>query len=135
METFSIFSQSKNEMLDITQKIREFVQRSGVFSGLCVVFVPHTTAAVTINENADPDVQRDMLLGLTEMIPKQNYKHFEHNSPAHMLSTLVGCSQTLLIERGDLVLGRWQAVYFCEFDGPKKREFKVRISGEPKNEK
>jgi len=116
-------------MLDITQQIREIVQGESVFSGLCVVFVPHTTAGVTVNENADPDVQRDMLLGLTEMIPKENYKHFEHNSPAHMLSTLVGCSQTLLIENRDLVLGRWQAVYFCEFDGPKKREVKIQVLG------
>lgn len=122
-------------MLDITQKIRNIVQGEGVFSGLCVVFVPHTTAGVTVNENADPDVQRDMVLGLTEMIPKENYKHFEHNSPAHMLSTLVGCSQTLLIENGDLVLGRWQAVYFCEFDGPKKREVRIQVLGRTENEK
>lgn len=122
-------------MQDITEKIRGCVRGSGVISGLCVVFVPHTTAAVTVNENADPDVQRDMLLGLTEMIPKENYKHFEHNSPAHMLSTLVGCSQTLLIENGDIVLGQWQAVYFCEFDGPKKREVRIQILGRTENEK
>jgi secondary thiamine-phosphate synthase enzyme len=93
VKTFSIYSQRKNEMLDITQQIREIVQGEGVFSGLCVVFVPHTTAGVTVNENADPDVQRDMVLGLTEMIPKENYKHFEHNSPR------ICCLRSLAVRR------------------------------------
>lgn len=132
MESFPVHSQQKNEMIDITKQIQDCLQRSGVKDGLCSVFVPHTTAAVTVNENTDPDVRRDMLLGLTRMIPKEDYKHFEHNSPAHMLSSLVGCSQTLLIQNGSLVLGTWQAVYFCEFDGPRQRQVQLQVVEENK---
>lgn len=116
------------QMIDVTREVQAYVAETKIKSGLCVVFTPHTTAGVTINENADPDVQRDMMLGFEAMIPKLNYKHFEHNSPSHMLSTLVGVSETVLIEDSKLVLGTWQGIYFCEFDGPRTREVKVKVS-------
>lgn len=115
------------DTVNITEEIERIVRESGITSGTCTVFAPHTTAAVTVNENADPDVQSDMLLGLSKMIPRDNYRHFEHNSPAHMLSSLVGCSVTLLVEDGKLLLGTWQGIFFCEFDGPRNREVRVKV--------
>lgn len=117
----------KTELIDITDKIVDAVQKSNVAEGLCVIFTPHTTAALTINENSDPDVQTDMMFGLTSMIPDDDYRHFELNSPSHILSSIIGVSETLLIENSKLILGAWQAVYYCEFDGPREREFYVKI--------
>ena len=113
---------ARSEMIDITEQVRAAVRDSGIRDGICHVFVPHTTAAVTINENADPDVPRDMLMALDKAIPWQDrYRHLEGNSAAHVKSSLVGASETVLVEAGNLVLGTWQSLFFCEFDGPRTR--------------
>lgn len=118
----------QQEFLEITPQVQNAVLQSGVQDGICVVFCPHTTAAITINENADPDVLRDLELGFDRAFPEQTgFRHFEGNSTAHLKSSNVGCSETLLIEEGRLLLGRWQSVYFCEFDGPRSREFYVKV--------
>lgn len=127
MKTLRVNTRAKNDMVDITASLKAFVEASGLREGACLVFVPHTTAGITVNENADPDVQRDMQLGLERMIPDEDYRHFEHNSPAHMLSSLVGCSRPLVVSRGQIVLGKWQAVYLCEFDGPKTRQVHLQL--------
>ncbi|MEN6411221.1 MAG: secondary thiamine-phosphate synthase enzyme YjbQ [Veillonellales bacterium] len=129
MEQF-LLDTPREGFIDITAKVREFVRRSHIRQGICQVFVPHTTAGVTINENADPDVVTDMLAALEQMIPKLPYRHVEGNSPAHVKSSLMGCSLTILVEENDLVLGTWQGVYFCEFDGPRKRKVFVQVVGE-----
>lgn len=113
---------------DITRAVAEAVERSGAREGLCVVHCPHTTAAVTVNENADPDVVRDMLLGLAEAYPdRPQFRHMEGNSSAHLKSSALGCTQVLAIEGGKLLLGTWQGVYFCEFDGPRSRRYTVKV--------
>ena len=113
--------------IDITRKVAEIVHRSQVRQGICQVFVPHTTAGVTINENADPDVVHDLLAALNTMAPALRYRHGEGNSPAHLKSSLVGCSQTVPLRAGQLCLGTWQGIYFCEFDGPRTRRFYIEI--------
>ncbi len=124
----SVQSNSRTEFIDVTQKLQAMVAQTGVKSGLCLLFVPHTTAAVTINENADPSVPVDILKVLNQVVPWQaDYRHLEGNSAAHIKSTLVGASQTVAIAEGRLVLGTWQAVFFCEFDGPRRRKLHVRI--------
>ena len=113
---------------NITAKVREALRESGVDSGLCVVYTPHTTAAITVNENADPDVKSDLLKGLRESYPDLAcYEHIEGNTAAHMKSSCIGCSETVIVEDGELLLGRWQGIYFCEFDGPRTRRFYVKI--------
>ncbi len=130
MITFEIQSRQHSELIELTDEVRRAVRASGVRSGLAVLFVPHTTAAVTINENADPDVARDLLAGLGKIVPLQDgYRHAEGNSAAHIKSTLVGASQTLLVENGEPLLGTWQGIYFCEFDGPRKRRLHLQIVG------
>jgi secondary thiamine-phosphate synthase enzyme len=131
MDTFDVRTRQRTEFIEITEQVRQAVQRAGVRQGLCVVYCPHTTAAVTINENADPDVVHDMLLWLNRTIPQQQagFRHGEGNSDAHIKASLVGSSVTLLVEDGDLVLGRWQGVYFCEFDGPRTRTVRVQTLG------
>ena len=116
-------------MIDITETIREDIKNSGVEEGIAIVYCPHTTAGITINENADPDVVRDLLYGFEKVYPTsdKNYRHFEGNSHAHMKSSTMGASQTLIINEEKLILGCWQDVYFCEFDGPRKRNFYVKI--------
>jgi secondary thiamine-phosphate synthase enzyme len=124
----NIRTHSRTELIDITTQIAKFVQQSKVQSGLLTLFVPHTTAAVTINENADPSVQHDILSELNRLIPFTGpYRHTEGNSAAHVKSTLVGPSQTVFIEDGQMVLGTWQGLYFCEFDGPRSRKVWVKI--------
>ena len=124
----AIRSKSWTELLDITDRLAKFAQESKVKDGLMVLFVPHTTAAVTINENADPSVQQDILSELNRLIPFTGpYQHVEGNSAAHVKCTLLGPSQTLLIQDGRLALGTWQGVYFCEFDGPRSRKIWVKI--------
>ena len=114
-------------MIDITARVQTAVSESKVKDGLCLVFVPHTTAAVTINENADPDVKADILKKLAELVPENdNYAHSEGNSDAHVKSSLVGCSETIAIQNGKLVLGTWQGIIFCEFDGPRNRKALVK---------
>ena len=124
----SIKTSTKTELIDITSKIAKWVKESGVNEGLCMLYVPHTTAAVTINESADPSVRGDIMMVLNQIIPwDADYKHLEGNSPAHVKSTLVGASEVVAIENGSLVLGTWQGLFFCEFDGPRTRKIHVRI--------
>jgi secondary thiamine-phosphate synthase enzyme len=126
--TLEIASSKQTEMLDITGEVRQAIRQAGIDSGLAVLFVPHTTAAVTINENADPDVVRDMLMELNKIVPfDDHYRHAEGNSAAHLKSSLVGASETLLIEKGEPVLGPWQGIYFCEFDGPRRRRLHLQV--------
>lgn len=116
------------EMIDITRKIENAVKKSNIKSGLCVVFCPHTTAGLTINENADPAVKSDILMETNKIVPfDDNYKHMEGNSPAHIKSTFYGQNLTLIIENSALKLGTWQGIYFCEFDGPRTRKVWVKI--------
>jgi len=124
---FSVKTNSQTELIDITVSVQDAVQKSGLEKGLCFVFIPHTTAAVTINESADPSVKSDMLKVINQVIPwEAGYRHMEGNSPAHIKSTLVGASELIAVERGRLVLGTWQGIFFCEFDGPRTR--KVNMS-------
>jgi len=116
------------EFINITSIVRQEVKKSGVTDGIVTVFVPHTTAGVTINENADPDVVRDILWGLEKAFPKSNnYLHMEGNSHAHIKASLMGSSCTIIIENGELKLGTWQGVYFCEFDGPRTRKIYIKV--------
>lgn len=122
----TIKSNKSKEMIDITAKINQAV--SHIKNGYVLVFVPHTTAAITINENADPDVTTDMLFALKKISPiYKEFKHFEGNSDAHVLSSLIGCQINLIIANGKLLLGRWQSVYFCELDGPRTREVTLQV--------
>lgn len=118
-------------LIDITQRVREAVVKSEVSHGIAVVYCPHTTAGITINENADPDVASDLLLGLDRAFPDRlEFRHAKDNSAAHLKASAIGTSATVIFEDGRLVLGTWQAVYFCEFDPPRKRTFFVKIVGE-----
>ncbi|MFO7839858.1 MAG: secondary thiamine-phosphate synthase enzyme YjbQ [Desulfosalsimonadaceae bacterium] len=124
----SVKSRQKTELIDITREVQGAVSSGGVQKGFCFLFVPHTTAAVTINESADPAVAKDILKVLNQAVPWQaDYAHLEGNSPAHIKSSLVGSSQWLTIENGRLVLGTWQGVFFCEFDGPRNRSLYIRL--------
>src|SRR4030066_1940224 len=128
MKKFDVQTGSKEVFVDITSKVEEEVKRAGIKSGVCVVYVPHTTAAVTINENADPLVRQDIVMTLRKSVPDSlPYAHTEGNSPAHVKSSLVGASITIPIEDGRLVLGTWQGVFFCEFDGPRHRDVYVQL--------
>lgn len=120
---------NRQTMIDITSIIEEDIKNSGIEEGIAIIYCPHTTAGITINENADPDVVRDLIYGFEKVYPTndKNYKHFGGNSHAHMKSSTIGASQTLIINEGRLILGRWQDVYFCEFDGPRNRTFYVKI--------
>ncbi len=119
---------AQTEFVDITAEVSRVVAASGVQEGLCLLFVPHTTAAITINESADPSVRTDILMVLNHMVPwKADYRHAEGNSPAHVKATLVGASQLIAVENGSLVLGTWQGVFFCEFDGPRSRKVHLKI--------
>lgn len=124
----SIKTRKQTELIDITEAVQQAAAAEGIASGVCILFVPHTTAAVTINENADPTVREDMLMVLNRIIPwKAEYRHSEGNSPAHIKATLVGASEMIGVESGRLVLGTWQGIFFCEFDGPRTRRLHVRF--------
>ncbi len=128
METLELKTKSRNEFIDFTREINQVVKKSGVQEGFCLVYVPHTTAGVTINEGADPDVVKDILKHLEEMVPAgKRFLHAEGNSDAHIKSSLVGVSQLIPITGGKLALGTWQAVFFCEFDGPRTRNVLVQV--------
>ncbi|MDD5724073.1 MAG: secondary thiamine-phosphate synthase enzyme YjbQ [Syntrophales bacterium] len=128
MDQFTVKTHSRSEMIDITEEIMFALKRSGVKNGACYVFVPHTTAAVTINENADPDVPKDILTELDKIVPLDGaYRHIEGNSAAHIKASLFGSSEVVLVEGGSLVLGPWQSIFFCEFDGPRARSVMVRF--------
>ena len=119
------------QMVDITDMIRKAVGNSGVTDGVCTVFIPHTTAAVTINENADPDVVRDLTTELGKIVPwEDGYHHMEGNSAAHLKASMIGFSEQIIIDSGSLVLGTWQGIYFCEFDGPRTRNIYVKLMGD-----
>jgi len=128
---FDVKTHHRSEMIDISSQVAAVVRKSGVASGVATVFVPHTTAGVTINENADPDVPHDILASLEAAVPWRQpfYQHGEGNSAAHVKSTLVGCSAAVPVADGQLVLGTWQAVFFCEFDGPRTRRCLVTVTG------
>ena len=126
MTKFTVRTNARCEMIDITDKVATLVRESGLRDGICHVFVPHTTAAVTINENADPDVPRDILDSLDRVVPlSDRYRHAGGNAAAHVKASLLGASQTVFVENGRLVLGTWQSLFFCEFDGPRTRQVLV----------
>jgi len=127
--TFNIKTSSRTEFVDITHELQNFLSENNFKSGIMTVFTTHTTAAITINENADPDVQHDLKYKLNDMIPKDEpaYRHLEGNSDSHMKSSLFSPSLSLIYENGKLILGIWQAVYFCEFDGPRNRKVHIKI--------
>ena len=131
MVEFSVRSNTRNQMIEITALVEEAVRDSGVQAGSVLVYVPHTTAGVTINENADPDVVHDILLTLEELIPhhRAGYRHGEGNSDSHVKASMMGSSAQVIIDHGRLVLGRWQGIYFCEFDGPRHRNLFVQVEG------
>ena len=131
-DSLSVSTNKRNELVDITDKIQNLVDKAGISDGNVIVFCPHTTAAITINENADPDVVGDILLTLAELLPqdRNGYRHSEGNSDAHVKSSIIGCSETILISSGKMKLGTWQGIYFCEFDGPRRRTVNVQITGE-----
>ena len=131
-EDFRVNTKGRNQMIDITSQVSSFLSKSGITNGDVIVFCPHTTAAITINENADPSVPHDILLTLEELLPKHRpgYQHYEGNSDAHCKSTMVGCSEQVLIKDKSLHLGTWQAIFFCEFDGPRSRKVILQIRGE-----
>jgi secondary thiamine-phosphate synthase enzyme len=121
----------KQDFYNITPQVREAVTKSGVTDGIAVVYCPHTTAGITINENADPDVVRDLLLGLDRAFPdRAEFRHAEGNSSAHLKASAMGSSATVIISGGKLVLGTWQGIYFCEFDPPRSRKFYVKVLGD-----
>lgn len=127
-KTLTVKSRIKTEFIDITEEVRNVINESGIKSGICYLYVPHTTAGITINEGADPSVKRDMLTSLMRLIPFEgDYHHVEGNSPAHIKSTIVGVSLFVLIEDSKPLLGTWQSIYFCEFDGPRHRRVIVKI--------
>jgi secondary thiamine-phosphate synthase enzyme len=128
MKEINIRTSSQVEMIDITASVQAAVKEENVQDGYCIVFTTHTTAAVTINENADPDVPRDIISALEKVVPQNaSYRHREGNSPAHVKSSLVGASEIVLIENSRLVLGTWQSVFFCEFDGPRTRKVIIKV--------
>jgi secondary thiamine-phosphate synthase enzyme len=127
-QAIEVKSTQKTEFIDITSRVRDFVRASKCGSGMLLVYTPHTTAAVTINENADPDVPHDIGEFFKHLVSAQNYfRHAEGNSPAHILSTLVGASETLIVSNGEPVLGSWQGIFFCEFDGPRSRRVLLKV--------
>jgi secondary thiamine-phosphate synthase enzyme len=128
LQTLSVRTSSRTEFLDLTSPVQEVVHQSGVSVGLCHLFVPHTTAAVTINENADPSVKADILMVLGRLVSdREKYRHLEGNAPAHVKASLIGAALTVPVSGGRLVLGTWQGIFFCEFDGPRSRRMHVKV--------
>lgn len=128
IQTLQVKTTQQTEFIEITSGVQEAVKKIGIENGLCIIFVPHTTAAITINEHADPSVSRDILMELNKMVPmSDHYHHLEGNSPAHIKSSLLGCSQMVLVEKGRLALGTWQGIFFCEFDGPRTRKVHIKV--------
>jgi len=131
LQTLTVHTGSRTEFLDLTGEIQAAIQESGAQDGLCHLFVPHTTAAVTINENADPSVRADILMVLNKLISeRESYRHLEGNSPAHIKASVIGPQLTLMVSGGRLVLGTWQGIFFCEFDGPRTRRLHLKIVAE-----
>jgi len=131
IQTFQVKTTTQTEFIDVTHSVQGAVQKAGMRDGICIIFIPHTTAAVTINENADPSVIQDIVMELNKIVPfKDQYRHMEGNSPAHIKASLVGCSEIVFVESGKLVLGTWQGIFFCEFDGPRNRKVHVKMISE-----
>ncbi len=130
-ESFHLHTERRCEMIDITKEVETVVCQSEIAAGEVTVYCPHTTAAITINENADPDVLYDMTMTLNELIPqnRRGYRHAEENSDSHVKSSLFGCSERIMIKNSKMVLGTWQGVFFCEFDGPRRRKVLVQVRG------
>jgi len=129
LDVLEVTTSSRTEMVNITYQVQAVIEQSGITEGTAVVYTPHTTAAITINESADPDVVRDILYETEKIIPfSDNYHHLEGNSAAHIKSSLFGASETLIIENGRLQLGTWQGIFFCEFDGPRRRKVWIKIT-------
>lgn len=130
-KALAVETSARTQLKDITKDVARIVKQSGVENGVCRLYVPHTTAGILINESDDPDVARDIGDALDRLVPRNGpYKHYEGNADSHVKSALVGVSQTVPVEGGKLGLGRWQGIFFCEFDGPRRREVKVRITGD-----
>ena len=131
-EQFGVRSRSREQLIDITGEVNSIIRQSGIREGVVLVYCPHTTAGITINENADPDVVSDILMMLSKLIPSNvsGYRHSEGNSDAHIKSSIIGCSEQLLVKGGSVLLGTWQGVYFCEFDGPRSRHVFVQVRGQ-----
>ena len=128
LKQISVRSTSRNQFIDITEEVAAEVKNSGVKNGFCIIFILHTTAAVTINEGADPSVVRDIISKTSALVPSsENYYHSEGNSDAHIKSSIIGCSITVIVDGGQPVLGTWQSIYFCEFDGPRNRKVYLKI--------
>src|SRR5882672_11268041 len=131
MHRLDVQTRDRTEFIDVTRRIQEIVAQSEIQSGICTIYVPHTTAGCTINEHADPDVARDMLMEINKIVPFQdNYRHNEGNSAAHIKASFVGCSHSVPIDQGRLALGTWQGIFLCEFDGPRTRQLFVQLSGD-----
>ena len=129
LSRLSIRTHSQSELMDITPLVRDIVHKSKIESGVCYIFVPHTTAGITVNENADPSVKQDILSELDKLVPwRGDYTHLEGNAAAHIKASLLGSAEMIPVEDGDLVLGTWQGVFFAEFDGPRRREVWVKIA-------
>lgn len=129
MRKIEVKTRTKEELIDITSRVKEEVSHSSIKNGICHVYIPHTTAGVTINENADPSVKEDILMTMKKLVPDNlPYRHSEGNSPAHVKASLVGSSVNVIIEEGELQLGTWQGIFFCEFDGPRSRRAYIKVS-------
>ena len=129
LKTISVKTSAQTEMVDVTSQVQSELAKSGIKDGRLTLYVPHTTAAITINEGADPAVKADILMVLNQIVPwKANYKHMEGNSPAHVKASLIGSAETVIVSGGRLVLGTWQRVFFCEFDGPRNRKLHLQVA-------
>jgi len=127
MEKITLHTTDRTDMVNITDKVRDAAQKSGFQNGICYIYIPHTTAAVTINESADPDVVTDMLMEINKVIPFQDrYRHMEGNSAAHIKTSIIGSSEMVIVENGSLMLGTWQGIFLCEFDGPRTRQIWIK---------
>ena len=131
-ESFAVNTKHRNEMVDITSQVQSIIRQAKISTGDCIVYCPHTTAAITINENADPSVVHDILMTLEDLLPKnrKGYLHSEGNSDSHVKSSLFGYSEQIIFKDNTLMLGTWQGIYFCEFDGPRSRKVYLQIRGE-----
>ena len=128
MKTLQINSRKKVEMIEVTSEIRAIIKTTDISNGMIHLYVPHTTAAITINENADPDVSRDLIMELNKIVPfEDGYHHQEGNSAAHLKSSLIGVSEFIPLENGEMIVGIWQGIYFCEFDGPRQRKLHIQV--------
>lgn len=126
--SIQVKTDSRTQLIDVTSEVQAALKAQNFSDGICMLYVPHTTAGITINESADPSVRRDILMVLNQMVPwKADYRHLEGNSPAHVKSSLMGASEFVAVEKGRLLLGTWQGIFFCEFDGPRKRKLHIKL--------